>query len=88
LDLARRALTLTRFQIAQLLGTNMATWGTYEAGLVRIPPEQARKLCAYGVPLDWIYGGTTTGLHPDNREKFVQSGTDRRSRHARPTKFS
>jgi transcriptional regulator with XRE-family HTH domain len=70
LELARRALTLTRFQMARLLGTNMATWGTYEASLVRIPPEQARKLSAYGVPLDWIYRGITTDLHPDIREKI------------------
>ena len=40
LEHTRRALDLTQFQMARL-GTNMATWGTYEAGLKRIPPEQA-----------------------------------------------
>ena len=62
LELARRALDLTQFQMARLLGTDMATWGTYEAGLERIPPEQAVKLSAYGIPLDWIYRGRTTNL--------------------------
>ena len=38
LALTRRALDLTRFQMAQLLGTDMPTWGTYEDGLVRIRP--------------------------------------------------
>jgi transcriptional regulator with XRE-family HTH domain len=70
LELTRRALDLTRFQMARVLGTDMATWGTYEAGVVRIPADQALKLSAYGVPLDWIYRGKTTDLHPDIREKI------------------
>jgi hypothetical protein len=40
LALTRRALTLTRFQMARLIGTDMPTWGTYEAGLQRIPVDQ------------------------------------------------
>ena len=36
LALARRALDLTRFQMARLLGTDTSTWGTYEAGLQRM----------------------------------------------------
>ena len=47
LALTRRALDLTRFQMARLLGTDMPTWGTYEAGTQRIPPDQALKLSAY-----------------------------------------
>jgi hypothetical protein len=35
----------------------MPTWGTYEAGTQRIPPDQALKLSAYGIPLGWIYDG-------------------------------
>jgi hypothetical protein len=31
LALTRRALTLTRFQMARLIGTDVPTWGTYEA---------------------------------------------------------
>jgi hypothetical protein len=42
LALTRRALTLTRFQMARLLGTD--TWDTYEAGLERIPPEHGQAL--------------------------------------------
>jgi transcriptional regulator with XRE-family HTH domain len=57
LALTRRALTLTRFQMARVLGTDMPTWGTYEAGINRIPPDQALKLSAYGIPLDWVYRG-------------------------------
>ena len=57
LELTRRALDLTRFQMARLLGTDMSTWGTYEAGLQRIPADQALKLSAYGIPLDWVYDG-------------------------------
>ena len=70
LALTRRALILTRFQMARLLGTDVPTWGTYEAGLERIPPEQALKLSPYGIPLDWIYQGQVTNLHPHIRDKI------------------
>ena len=72
LALTRRALGLTRFQMARLLGTDMPTWGTYEAGLQRIPADQALKLSAYGIPLDWIYQGKMTNLHPHIRAKIRQ----------------
>jgi hypothetical protein len=52
LELTRRALDLTPFQMARLLRTDTWTWETYEAGLARIPPDQALKLSAYGIPLD------------------------------------
>ena len=70
LALTRRALDLTRFQMARLLGTNMPTWGTYEAGTQRIPPDQALKLSAYGIPLAWIYDGKVANLPPHLRAKF------------------
>jgi transcriptional regulator with XRE-family HTH domain len=76
LSLTRRALDLTRFQMAQLLGTDMATWGTYEAGVVRIPADQALKLSAYGIPLDWVYQGRMTDLHPNIRAKIRQLATE------------
>ena len=44
LALTRRALDLTRFQMARLLGTDMPTWGTYEAGLQRIPVDKELSL--------------------------------------------
>jgi transcriptional regulator with XRE-family HTH domain len=72
LALTRRALILTRFQMARLLGTDVPTWGTYEAGLDRSPPEQALKLSPYGVPLDWIYDGRMENLHPHIRTKIRQ----------------
>jgi transcriptional regulator with XRE-family HTH domain len=72
LALARRALDLTRFQMARLLGTDTATWGTYEAGLQRIPADQALKLSPYGIPIDWIYDGKVANLHPHIREKIRQ----------------
>ena len=65
LALTRRALDLTRFQMARLLG-----WGTYEAGLQRIPANQALKLSACGIPLDWIYDGKVANLHPHIRAKI------------------
>ena len=71
LALTRRALSLTRFQMAQLLGTDMPTWGTYEAGLVRIPPDEALKLSASGIPLDWVYEGKMGNLHPHIRAKIA-----------------
>jgi hypothetical protein len=58
--------------MARLLGTDVATWGTYEAGLARIPAEQALKLSLYGIPLDWIYRGRATDLHPHIRAKIRQ----------------
>ena len=67
LALTRRALDLTRFQMAQLLGTDMPTWGTYEDGLVRIPPDEALKLAPHGIPLNWIYEGKMTNLPPHVR---------------------
>jgi transcriptional regulator with XRE-family HTH domain len=67
LALTRRALDLTRFQMAQLLGTDMPTWGTYEDGLVRIPPDEALKLASHGIPLNWIYEGKMTNLPPHVR---------------------
>jgi hypothetical protein len=72
LELTRRALDLTRFQMARVLGTDMATWGTCEAGVVRIPVEQALKLSAYGIPLDWVYQGRMADLHPHIRAKIRQ----------------
>ena len=70
LALTRRALSLTRFQMAQLLGTDMPTWGTYEPGIQRIPADQALKLSPYGIPLEWIYDGRMTNLHPHVRNKI------------------
>ena len=70
LALTRWALDLTRFQMARLLGTDTSTWGTYEAGLQRIPANQALKLSACGIPLDWIYDGKVANLHPHIRDKI------------------
>ena len=81
LGLTRRALGLTRFQMARLLGTDMPTWGTYEAGLQRIPVDQALKLSAYGIPLEWVYQGKTANLHrksaPKSRAWKLRSGRAR-----------
>jgi hypothetical protein len=45
--------------------------GTYEAGLVRIPPEQARKLRLWRTArLD--YRGSMTDLHPHIRAKIKE----------------
>jgi transcriptional regulator with XRE-family HTH domain len=70
LELTRRALDLTRFQMARLTGTDMATWGAYEAGIQRIPADHALKLSPYGIPLEWIYDGRMTNLHPHIRAKI------------------
>ena len=75
LALARRALDLTQFQMARVLGTDVPTWGTYEAGVVRIPADQALKLSAYGIPLDWVYEGKMTNLHPHIRAKIREPKT-------------
>ena len=74
LALTRRALDLTQFQMAKLLGTDMPTWGTYEAGLQRIRVDRALKLSAYGIPLNWIYEGKMTNLPPHIRAKIRQLG--------------
>jgi transcriptional regulator with XRE-family HTH domain len=76
LALTRRALSLTRFQMARLLGTDVPAWGTYEAGLQRIPAEQVLKLSPYGIPLDWIYHGRMANLHPHIRAKIRQLATE------------
>ena len=73
--MAAGALTLTRFQMARLLGTDVPTRSTYEAGLARIPADQALKLSAYGIPLEWIYDGRMSSLHPHICEKNPQLGS-------------
>jgi transcriptional regulator with XRE-family HTH domain len=87
LALTRRALTLTRFQMARLIGTDMPTWGTYEAGLQRIPVDRALKLSTYGIPLDWVYHGRMTDLHPHIRAKIRQLQAEER-RGDRPGRVS
>ena len=47
-----------------------------EAGLKRIPPDQALKLSAYGIPLDWVYEGKMANLHPHIRAKIRQLQSD------------
>ena len=66
--------------MARLQRTDMPTWGTYEGGLQRIPPDQALKLSPYGIPLNWIYRGSMTGLHPHIRAKIIEEQADRCSR--------
>ena len=73
LALTRRALDLTRFQMARLLGTDTPTWGTYEAGLQRIPVDQALKLSAYGIPLEWVYQGKMANCTRTSAPKFASS---------------
>ena len=73
LALTRRALDLTGFQMARLLGTDTSTWGTYEAGLQRIPAVQALKLSACGIPLDWVYDGKVANLARTSAPKFGSS---------------
>jgi hypothetical protein len=65
--LTRRALDPTQFQMGKLLGADMPTWSTYEAGLERIPPDEALKLAPHGIPLNWIYEGKMTNLPPHIR---------------------
>ena len=75
LALTRRALDLTQFQMARVLGTDVPTWGTYEAGLVRIPPDEALKLAPYGIPLNWIYEARWRTCPRTSTPKFGRSGT-------------
>jgi hypothetical protein len=56
LALTRRALDLTDSRWPRLLGSDMPTWGTYEAGTQRILPDQALKLSAYQRCLDHPLG--------------------------------
>ena len=76
LALTHRALDLTRFQMARLLGTDTPIWGTYEAGLLRIPVDQALKLSAYAIPPEWVYQGKMANLHPHIRAKIRQLASD------------
>jgi hypothetical protein len=41
----------------------MPAWEPYEAGLERSPADQALKLSAYGIPLDWTYEGKMRHQH-------------------------
>ena len=56
--------------MARVLGTDVPTWGTYEAGVVRIPPDEALKLAPHGIPLNWIYEGKVATLAPHIRAKL------------------
>ena len=62
--------------MARLLGTDTPTWGTYEAGLLRIPVDQALKLSAYAIPPEWVYQGKMANLHPHIRAKIRQLASD------------
>jgi hypothetical protein len=41
-----------RYPDGAALRHHMPTWGTYEDGLVRIPPDEALKLAPRGIPLN------------------------------------
>jgi hypothetical protein len=38
--------------------------------------QQALKLSAYGIPLDWVYEGKMTNLHPHIRAKIRELQSD------------
>ena len=53
-----------------------------EAGRRRIPMKHALKLSPYGIPLDWIYQGQVTNLHPHIRDKIRElASTEERGGH-------
>jgi hypothetical protein len=53
LVLTRKALGYTQAMMDGLIGPDVQMWENYEAGRWLIPAEQAIKLAAYGIPLDW-----------------------------------
>jgi hypothetical protein len=61
--------------------------GNLRSGLQRIPVDQALKLSAYGIPLDWVYHGRITDLHPHIRAKIRQLQAEER-RGDRPGRVS
>jgi transcriptional regulator with XRE-family HTH domain len=70
LVLTRKALGYTQARMARLIGVDGQTLVLYEAGRRRIPANQALKLAAYGIPLEWIYEGRMANLHPHVRAKI------------------
>ena len=70
LVLTRKALDYTQATMAGLMRIDGQTLGAYEAGRRRIPMKHALKLSPYGIPLDWIYQGQVTNLHPHIRDKI------------------
>jgi hypothetical protein len=57
---------------ARALASAKRAWGTTKPAFARIPPDQALKLSAYGIPLDWIYDGRMKNLPPHIRGKIRQ----------------
>ena len=77
LALTRRALILTRFQMARLIGIDVPTWGTYEAGLERIPPDEALKLSPYGISLIGFTGAGRRTCIRTSAQKFGNCSASR-----------
>jgi transcriptional regulator with XRE-family HTH domain len=70
LVLTRKALGYAQATMTRLIGVDGQTLALYEEDRRRIPANQALKLSAYGIPLDWIYQGRMADLHPHIRAKI------------------
>lgn len=64
-------------------GLEQSHYHKFESGARRLTLDAAMKLCRrWGLTLDWIYRGDTTGLTPDLHEAI------KRVRQARPTTWA
>src|SRR5262245_22656393 len=63
LRLSRQALGYSQTAMALLIDSSPSLWGNYEAGIRRIPLDNAFQLKpATGLTLEWIFCGDLSGL--------------------------
>ena len=68
----REALGITQAELCRQLRVDPPRWNQYELGKRRITIEVALELrLAYGVTLDWIYVGDSSGLPPRLHKRIV-----------------
>jgi len=68
----REALGITQAELRRQLRVDPPRWNPYELGKRRITIEVALGLrLAFGVTLDWIYVGDSSGLPPRLHKRIV-----------------
>ena len=68
----REALAITQAELCRRLRVDPPRWNQYELGKRRITIEVALELrLAFGVTLDWIYVGDSSGLPTSLHKRIV-----------------
>ena len=78
LSLIREAYGLSKSEMADTLNIGRTPWSRFELGQRAIPYEQAYRLVRrFGVTLDFIILGRTSGLTVEVMDRLRQAGLDK-----------